>query len=1170
MGHLYKEQILTDVEGHRLAVRQKPDFIDGYINLATALVASGDMDQAIQAYLSALHYNPDLYCVRSDLGNLFKALGRLDEAKACYLKAIETCPTFAVAWSNLGCVFNAQGEIWLAIHHFEKAVTLDPNFLDAYINLGNVLKEARIFDRAAAAYLRALNLSPNNAVVNGNLACVYYEQGLIDMAIETFRRAIRLQPNFPDAYCNLANALKEKGRVREAEECYETALKLCPNHADSLNNLANIKRERGYIEEATSLYLNALEVFPEFAAAHSNLASVLQQQGKLNEAIHHYKEAIKISPTFADAYSNMGNTLKEIGDIQGALQCYSRAIQINPAFADAHSNLASIHKDSGNITEAIAAYKTALRLKPDFPDAYCNLAHCLQIICDWTDYDERMRRLRQIVGEQLQRNRLPSVHPHHSMLYPLTHAQRKAIAGKHAMFCIEKVSILHKQPYDFSHFKTERPKRLRIGYVSSDFGNHPTSHLMQSVPGMHNRSHVEIFCYALSSNDGTKFRAKIEREADHFIDLSSTPCNGKAADRIYTDRIHVLLNMNGYTKGARNEIFALRPAPIQVMWLGYPGTSGANYMDYIVTDKITSPIELSDQYSEKLAYMPETFFLGDHKQMFPHLIERVILSECGSIRKETTVSADGTNQRVDTIVAPPDNVNIVNATDLSPIIEKAEIKRICEVAVVTRSNDSEEKPHNLSIPYIRLGPTASVISVMADSSRRSKSTTYKTVISSTATSSTTVTTEIDLNAQSGKFASHLLHGNIQNLKQNGSNNMKTSVNENSDKNSTNGTTKSQSQCKVINRDDAAVDELSRDLNDSKPATHPTSSVKRAARSIDVKPKTSDDTHKCSHIDGSSGHHDDQEKVHKNDATVRSNTQQDGEKSDTSGDKNDKEPEEESHQQTIISQKVEIVRTVAQFPTTLPVQAMISQGQIQTSVNGVVVQNGLATTQMNNRAATGEEAPNSIVVTTRQQYNLPENAVVYCNFNQLYKIDPQTLQVWVNILKRVPNSVLWLLRFPVIGEANIVAKAVELGLSPHRIIFSNVAAKEEHVRRGQLADVCLDTPLCNGHTTGMDVLWAGTPMVTLPLETLASRVASSQLHCLGTPELIASSYEEYEDIAVRLGSDREYLKAIRAKVWQARTDSHLFDVKRYVNNLEGLLLRMWHRYENGEQPDHITS
>lgn len=857
------------------------------------------------------------------------------------MKAIETRPDFAVAWSNLGCVFNALGEIWLAIHHFEKAVTLDPNFLDAYINLGNVLKEARIFDRAVSAYLRALALSPTNAVVHGNLACVYYEQQLTDLAIETYRRAIELQPNFPDAYCNLANALKEKQLVREAEDCYNTALTLHPGHADSLNNLANIKREQGFIEEATRLYLKALDVFPEFAAAHSNLASVLQQQGKLPEALMHYKEAIRIQPSFADAYSNMGNTLKEMQDVQGALTCYQRAIAINPSFADAHSNLASIHKDSGNIPEAIQSYRTALRLKTDFPDAYCNLVHCLQIICDWGDYEDRMEKLVRIVQDQLDKNRLPSVHPHHSMLYPLTHEQRKLIAAKHASMCTEKISVLHKPPYSFPR-SLER-KRLRVGYVSSDFGNHPTSHLMQSVPGFHNRDNVEIFCYALSPDDNTTFRANIARKSEHFVDLSTVMCNGKAADRIHMDGINILVNMNGYTKGARNEIFALRPAPIQVMWLGYPGSSGASYMDYIVTDRVTSPVEYASHYSEKLAYMPHTYFIGDHKQMFPHLTERVVLQD-----KNKSGNGDVS-----------DNVAVINAPDLTPLLKHADVKVFKEI----------------------------------------------------------------VNASSA------------------------------------------------------------------------------------------------------------------DSTV--------------------------------SQPVTISFKVAELPTTNPIETMIRSGQVHTTMNGLIMQNGLATTQTNNKAATGEEVPQSILITTRQQYGLPDDAVIYCNFNQLYKIDPPTLRCWVNILNRVPNGVLWLLRFPAVGEANVLNTAISMGVAPGRIIFSNVAAKEEHVRRGQLSDVCLDTPLCNGHTTSMDVLWAGTPVVTMPCETLASRVAASQLTTIGCPELIASSRQDYEDIAVRLGNDREYLKAIRGKVWRGRTESTLFDVANYASELEWLFSKMWERYERGEEPDHLT-
>uniref|UniRef100_A0A914X6Z0 protein O-GlcNAc transferase n=1 Tax=Plectus sambesii TaxID=2011161 RepID=A0A914X6Z0_9BILA len=863
--------------------------------------------------------------------------------QACYLKAIETQPQFAVAWSNLGCVFNAQGEVWLAIHHFEKAVQLDPNFLDAYINLGNVLKEARIFDRAVAAYLRALNLAPNHAVVHGNLACVYYEQGLIDLAIDTYRRAIELQPNFPDAYCNLANALKEKGLVAEAEIAYNTALQLSPTHADSQNNLANIKREQGKIEEATRLYLRALEIYPEFAAAHSNLASILQQQGKLQEAIMHYKEAIRIAPTFADAYSNMGNTLKEMGDVNGALQCYTRAIQINPAFADAHSNLASIHKDSGNIPDAIQSYSTALKLKPDFPDAFCNLAHCLQIICDWSDYDNRMKKLVAIVEEQLNKKRLPSVHPHHSMLYPLTHEVRKAIASRHAQLCIEKVSVLHRGPYKHPERQLKPTERLRIGYVSSDFGNHPTSHLMQSIPGMHNRDRVEVFCYALSVNDGTNFRLKLMNESEHFVDLSQVPDNGKAADKICEDGIHILINMNGYTKGARNEIFALRPAPVQVMWLGYPGTSGAPFMDYIITDKVTSPLSLAHAYSEKIAYMPHTFFIGDHAQMLKHLTERVILKEKNSDYSDK------------------DTITVVNAANLEPLLSKAE------------------------------------------------------------------------------------------------------------------------------------------------------SIKPLIRELEV-----------------------------------------------------------SHGPTRELKKTEVVMPVLEMPTTEAVKQMIGSGQIAVSMDGVPVQNGLTTlNQTHIKAATGEEVPQTILVTSRQQYGLPEDAVVYCNFNQLYKIDPPTLTMWVEILKRVPNSVLWLLRFPYHGEVNVVKFCTDRQIEPRRIIFSNVAAKEEHVRRGQLADVCLDTPLCNGHTTGMDILWTGTPMVTMPLETLASRVASSQLTALGCPELYAQSAEDYVNIAVRLGTDQEFLAQTRAKVWMARTTSTLFDVRQYCVDMEDVLYRMWKRYEQSQEPDHLV-
>ncbi|XP_038216921.1 UDP-N-acetylglucosamine--peptide N-acetylglucosaminyltransferase 110 kDa subunit-like isoform X1 [Zerene cesonia] len=783
--------------------------------------------------------------------------------------------------------------------------------------------------RAVAVYLQSLKLTPNNGIIYGNLACLYYKQGFIDLAIDTYRRAIELHPNFPDAYCNLANALKEKGLVNEAEECYSKALHLCPSHVDSLNNLGNVKRELGKIEEATKLYMKALEVFPNFAVTHSNLASLLQQQGKYYEALMHYEQAINIQPKFADAYSNMGNTLRELQDVSGALKCFKKAIEINPSFADAHCNLASIYKDTGNITEAIEAYKKALSLREDFPDAYCNLTHCLQIVCDWRDYDERMSKIVSIVESQLNSEKLSSVHPHHSILYPLTNKCRREIAAKHALLYLEKVKGLNVVRNAKS---IERIGRLRIGYVSSDFGNHPTSHLMQSVPGLHDQSKVEIFCYALNANDGSTFRSKIVRESEHFVDLSQVASNTDAGNRIVSDGIHILVNMNGYTKGSRNELFALKPAPIQVMWLGYPGTSGAKYMDYIICDRISCPIQAERDFSEKFAYMPFTYFVGDHMQMFPHLQKRYKLR----IENET----------------------------------------LGEIVALVNYHEDLEKYFSVETNKLNL------------------------------------------------------------------------------------------------------------------------------------------------------HYDD-------------------------------------------LNPIEVLEQIINIPKYV-IESTKDSTERQVYVGDVSIQNGLSIVSCDEKVANGEEICKNIVITSRYQYGLPEDAIVYCNFNQLYKADPNILKSWVKILKKVPNSILWLVSFPLAGEPNIHKYSQALGLDPGRIIFSKIASKEEHVRRGQLADVCLDTPLCNGHTTTMDVLWAGTPVVTLPGDTLASRVAASQLISLKCPELIARDRSHYEDIAVRMGLDVQYRKYIRAKVYNARIDSPLFNCKYYTEGLETLYTKMWELYENGCSPDHISA
>ena len=391
--------------------------------------------------------------------------------------------------------------------------------------------------------------------------------------------------------------------------------------------------------------------------------------------------------------------------------------------------------------------------------------------------------------------------------------------------------------------------------------------------------------------------------------------------------------MNGYTKGARNEIFALKPAPIQVMWLGYPGTSGAEYMDYIITDKITSPIHLADQYSEKLAYMPHTFFVGDHRYMFPHLL----FKGQGTTNPEAIKSID---TQAGVVV-----INNVVQKPTHPVYKPQ-----------TPSQQSQQLQLQLVIQQQNM-MQHSLLSLQHQASLQA-----------------------GLLQQQNNLQHHINNSQFAAA----------------------GLQTAQQQL---------LQQLTR--QPQSPHSHPPSLPSPSAPS----------------------------------------------------------PQQQ------------------QAPSQQP--AAVKEGPI-----------GL---------------PSDLPFTSRAQYQLAENAVVFCNFNQLYKIDPPTLESWVRILKRVHNGVLWLLRFPAAGEANVLAMASKLGLPQGKIIFSNVATKEEHVRRGRLADLCLDTPICNGHTTGMDVLWAGTPVLTLPLKTLASRVAASQLHALGFKELIANSREDYEEKAVWLGN-----------------------------------------------------
>ncbi|KAJ6379946.1 hypothetical protein OIU76_016577 [Salix suchowensis] len=625
----------------------RPNFADAWSNLASAYMRKGRLNEASQCCRQALALNPHLVDAHSNLGNLMKAQGLVQECASLlsrkvtdhYNSCVELClnsqfdtdikhtvatlrlygynQLFAIAWSNLAGLFMESGDLNRALQYYKEAVKLKPKLPDACLNLGNVYKALGMPQEAIVCYQQAVQARPNYAMAFGNLASTYYERGQLGLAILHYKQAIACDQRFLEAYNNLGNALKDVGKVDEAIQCYNQCLSLQPNHPQALTNLGNIYMEWNMSAAAASCYKATLAVTTGLSAPFSNLAVIYKQQGNYSDAISCYNEVLRIEPLAADGLVNRGNTYKEIGRVSEAIQDYFDAITIRPNMAEAHANLASAYKDSGHVEAAIKSYRQALLLRTDFPEATCNLLHTLQCVCCWEDRDKLFNEVEGIIKRQISMAVLPSVQPFHAIAYPIDPVLALEISRKYAAHCSIIASRFALPP--FKHpaplpVKHERGSgRLRIGYVSSDFGNHPLSHLMGSVFGMHNRENVEVFCYALSPNDGTEWRQRTQFEAEHFIDVSAMTSD-MIAKLINEDKIQILINLNGYTKGARNEIFAMQPAPIQVSYMGFPGTTGATYIDYLVTDEFVSPTRFSHIYSEKLVHLPHCYFVNDYKQ----------------------------------------------------------------------------------------------------------------------------------------------------------------------------------------------------------------------------------------------------------------------------------------------------------------------------------------------------------------------------------------------------------------------------------------------------------------------------------------------------------------------------------------------------------------------------
>ena len=601
------------------------------------------------------------------------------------------------------------------------------------------------------------------------------------IALDSFKKSILINPKFTDGINNLGVTLEKKGRLDDAISTYFKAISINTSFYQAYNNIGNILRKKGDFTKAINMFYKAISIEPNYIDARSNLAIALQERGRTNESINALKKVLSLKPDCSSTINTLGN----------------------------------IYKDQEKFDDAIAMYSKAISINPDFEMAIAQKLFMLAIVCDWKSI-EGDKPFIDDLGKN--KNFITTFSLLSLEDNPLNHKKRSEIFAK--------VKYPQK-PIPFNTLISKSKKRIRIGYFSSDFYDHATMRLMSKILTLHDRQRFEVFAYSFGTQKNDYMRQNLINSVDVFDDVSQMS-DKDVALLARQDEIDIAIDLKGHTQNNRSGIFAYRAAPIQINYLGYPGTMGANFIDYLIADSTIIPEEYKNYYSEEIIYMPHSY-----------------------------------------------------------------------------------QPTN-----------------------------------------------------------------------------------------------------------------------------------------------------------------------------------------------------------------------------------------------------------NNRLISQKEM-------TRSGMGLPEDSFVFCCFNNSYKITSVEFDIWMNLLKQVEGSVLWLLKTNKWAQANLRKEAENRGVNQDRIIFAGKLPQAEHLARQKLADLFIDTFNVNAHTTASDALWGGLPVVTKTGKGFAARVAASLLNAIDLPELVTENKKDYESLILELAHNREKLKEIKDKLIINRMSKPLFDSEMYTKHLENGYQQIYQNFIDGNKPKTIN-
>ena len=471
--------------------------------------------------------------------------------------------------------------------------------LQASFEQALALHEQGRLAEAERIYRDVLQRQPNHFAALHQLGLIALQTRHTERAVELIGKAIALKPDFAQAYCDHGIALRKLKRFEDALASYDKAIALKPDFAMAYNNRGNVLLDLKRAVEALTSCDKAIALNPRLAIAYYNRGNALQNLRRPTAALASYDGAIALKPDLAEAWLGRGNVFFDVKRLDEALPAYDKATALKPDLAEGWLGRGNVFTLLKRYDEALVAYDRALRLSPDLTGLQGLRLQTKMHLCDWNNFDVNCANLLSSV-----RNGNVNTTPFAFLAIPSSSAEQLKCARLWVAnrFPLSDSPVWQGERYDHD--------RIRIAYISPDFHEHPLPYLVAGLFECHDKSLFEVTAISIGPDDGSEMRRRLQAAFEHFVDAEKYD-DDQVAQLIKERQIEILVDLAGLTSGSRTSVLAKRPAPIQVNYLGYPGTMGASFIDYIVSDRLVIPDGKQDLYAEKVVYLPDSFMGND-------------------------------------------------------------------------------------------------------------------------------------------------------------------------------------------------------------------------------------------------------------------------------------------------------------------------------------------------------------------------------------------------------------------------------------------------------------------------------------------------------------------------------------------------------------------------------